>query len=90
VTRLPVTYVVGSSHSGSTLIAFLADQHPDIASVGETAVKRRIRWEGRAAAQHCSCGLAIDACPFWAAIFSDVSAAGMPFSVERWRTDYRF
>jgi hypothetical protein len=90
VTRLSVTYVVGSSHSGSTLIAFLADQHPEIASVGETAVKRGIRWEGRAAAQHCSCGLAIDGCPFWTGIFGDVSAAGMPFSVERWRTDYRF
>jgi hypothetical protein len=90
VTRLSVTYVVGSSHSGSTLLAFLADQHPEIASVGETAVKRGIRWEGRAAATHCSCGRAIDACPFWAAIFADVSAAGMPFSVARWRTDYRF
>jgi hypothetical protein len=90
VTRLPVIYVVGSSHSGSTLIAFLADQHPEIASVGETAVKRHIRWQGRAAAQHCSCGLALEACPFWAAIFSDVSATGTPFSVGRWRTDYRF
>lgn len=88
--RLPVTYVVGSSHSGSTLIAFLADQHPRIASVGETAVKRRIRREGRAAQQRCSCGATLDACPFWSGVFADVSAAGIPFSAARWRTDYRF
>ena len=88
--RLPVTYVVGSSHSGSTLIAFLADQHPQIASVGETAVKRRIRREGRAAQQLCSCGATLDACPFWSGVFADVSEAGIPFSAARWQTDYRF
>jgi hypothetical protein len=88
--RLQVTYVVGSSHSGSTLIAFLADQHPQIASVGETAVKRRIRREGRASAQQCSCGERLDSCPFWQAIFADASAAGVPLSTTRWRTDYRF
>jgi len=85
-----VTYVVGSSHSGSTLIAFLADQHPQIASVGETAIKRRIRREGRASEQRCSCGHRLDACPFWLAVFDDASAAGVPLSTLRWRTDYRF
>ena len=88
--RLQVTYVVGSSHSGSTLIAFLADQHPQIASVGETAVKRRIRREGRASAQRCSCGERLDTCPFWQAVFADVSATGIRLSTTRWRTDYRF
>jgi hypothetical protein len=88
--RLQVTYVVGSSHSGSTLIAFLADQHPQIASVGETAIKRRIRREGRASEQRCSCGERLDACPFWQAVFADVSATGIPLNTMRWRTDYRF
>lgn len=88
--RLPVTYVVGSSHSGSTLIAFLADQHPLIASVGETAIKRRIRREGRASEQRCSCGHRLDACPFWQSVFEDVSATGITLSTTRWRTDYRF
>lgn len=88
--RLRVTYVVGSSHSGSTLVAFMADQHPDIASVGESAVKRHIRWEGRTGTQPCSCGMTIETCPFWQAIFDDVSATGTRFTTERWRTDYRF
>jgi hypothetical protein len=88
--RLQVTYVVGSSHSGSTLIAFLADQHPQIASVGETAVKRRIRREGRASEQRCSCGERLDDCRFWQSVFADVAATGIPMSTTRWRTDYRF
>jgi hypothetical protein len=88
--RLQVTYVVGSSHSGSTLVALLADQHPDVASVGEVSVKRGIRWERRTGAQPCSCGLTIDNCPFWQDLFADVTAAGTPFTIERWRTDYRF
>jgi hypothetical protein len=90
MTPLQVTYVVGSSHSGSTLLAFLADQHPQIASVGETAIKRQIRWEGRAHEQACSCGSTVGACAFWQRIFSDMSAAGVPFDVQHWSTDYRF
>lgn len=88
--RLPLTYVVGSSHSGSTLLALLADEHPQVASVGETAIKRRIRAEGRAGEQHCSCGTTVAACPFWSEIFADVSARGIPFDVDHWRVDYRF
>jgi hypothetical protein len=87
---VPVTYVVGSSHSGSTLLAFLADQHPDVASVGETAVKRRIRREGRASSQRCSCGATLVECGFWRDIFRDVSSSGIRFDAEHWSTDYRF
>lgn len=88
--RIPLTYVVGSSHSGSTLLAFLLDQHPQVACVGETAVKRRIRQEGRAASQLCSCGEPLASCPFWQAIFREVSAQGVGFDPDHWSTDYRF
>ena len=88
--RLQVVYLVGSSHSGSTLLAFLMDQHPRIASVGETAVKRRIRWEGRAAAQQCSCGALIEDCVFWQAIFAETDRLGTPVDGRNWQTDYRF
>jgi hypothetical protein len=87
---LPVTYVVGSSHSGSTLLARLASQHPDVATVGETAVKPRIRREGRASSQRCSCGETLAACAFWQAIFDEVSSAGVRFDADHWSTDYRF
>ena len=87
---IPVTYVVGSSHSGSTLLALLLDQHPQVASVGETAVKRRIRLAGRAASQWCSCGESLATCAFWQGIFHDVSSTGVRFDADHWSTEYRF
>jgi hypothetical protein len=88
--RLRVTYVASSSHSGSTLLALRADEHPLIASVGETAVKPRIRREGRAAQQPCSCGAPLERCEFWTAVFRRVAAAGERLSVDAWTNDYRF
>lgn len=88
-TQVPLTYVVGSSHSGSTLLALLADEHPQIASVGETAVKPRIRREGRTASQVCSCGATLAGCAFWQQIFAAVSSRGVPFGLTRWSTEYR-
>jgi hypothetical protein len=85
-----VVYVVGSSHSGSTLLALLADEHPEIASVGETAVKPRIRREGRSATQPCSCGAALQDCAFWQRIFTTVSGQGLRFDATCWSNDYRF
>jgi hypothetical protein len=88
--RLPVVYVVGSSHSGSTLLALLGSQHPEVASVGEASVKPRIRREGRAPTQQCSCGKALRDCPFWQAIFHRVSRRGLRFDENCWSNDYRF
>jgi len=87
---IPVTYVVGSSHSGSTLLALLLDQHPQVACVGETAVKRRIRQAGHAANQLCSCGKSLATCDFWQGIFHDVSSTGVRFDADYWSTEYRF
>jgi hypothetical protein len=83
-------YVVGSSHCGSTLLAMLADEHPEVASVGETAIKPRIRREGRAAMQPCSCGSTVQDCPFWQSIFYRVGNEGLHLDGTRWNNDYRF
>jgi hypothetical protein len=87
---LRVVYVVGSSHSGSTLLAMLADEHPDVASVGETAIKPRIRREGRAATQPCSCGSTVHDCPFWQSIFYRVRLQDVHLDGSSWTNDYRF
>ena len=87
--RIPVTYVASSSHSGSTLLALLADQHPRLATVGETAIKPRIRREGRSSAQRCSCGQCVGDCPFWQSVFRHTSA-DVRFDLEHWSNDYRF
>ncbi len=55
-------YLVSTAHSGSTLIAFLLGNHPQIATVGELAGRTDY------ANYPCSCGNLITDCPFWANI----------------------
>ncbi len=87
---VPVVYVVGSSHSGSTLLALLGSQHPQVASVGEASVKPSIRRAGRAPTQLCSCGEQLQCCPFWGAIFAEVTSSGQRLDASHWSNDYRF
>jgi hypothetical protein len=87
--KLRVVYVGGSGHSGSTLLAMLLDSHPQIVSLGETAVKPKIRHKGRAAQQKCSCGQEIASCEFWREIFERVRAEGFDLAADRWSNDYR-
>jgi hypothetical protein len=90
VERPRVVYVAGSGHTGSTLLALLLDSHPDIACVGETSVKPKIRRKGGQARQLCSCGAKVGDCPFWTRVFEAVRADGHDFGVESWSNDYRF
>jgi hypothetical protein len=89
VKPLRVVYVAGSGHTGSTLLALLLDEHPQIVSVGETAVKPRIRRRGRAATQQCSCGATVSTCGFWKEIFARVQQSGYSMGPDRWINDYR-
>jgi hypothetical protein len=86
---LRVVYLAGSGHTGSTLLALLLDSHPGIVSVGEIAVKPRIRRRGDAASQVCSCGSAIAECPFWRQLFRGMQDRGFSFGPTRWTNDYR-
>lgn len=88
--NLPVVFVAGSGHSGSTLLALLLDAHPEIGCVGEASVKPKIRRRGDSAQAVCSCGRRIDACPFWTSVFAQVQAQGLPFGPTQWTNDYRF
>src|SRR5687767_10084147 len=88
--RLPVVFVAGSGHTGSTLLALVLDSHPEIVCVGESSIKPQIVRRGAALQQPCSCGELIAACPFWSAVFQRVRAEGHDFGPERWTSDYRF
>lgn len=89
-TQIPVVYLAGSGHTGSTLLAMLADTHPAIASVGEIAVKPKIRRRGDSETQKCSCGAAVAACPFWKDVFTRVRQQGLDLDARSWANDYRF
>jgi len=87
--RLPVVYLAGSGHTGSTLLALFLDAHPDIASVGETAFKRKL--QGTAGAKlTCTCGESYSSCTFWAEVFRGVTAAGYELSPLEWSNDFRY
>jgi hypothetical protein len=88
--RPRVVYVAGSGHTGSTLLALLLDSHPDIACVGETAVKPKIRRKGGEARQLCSCGARVGDCAFWTDVIQEVRANGLAFGIDDWTNDYRF
>jgi sulfotransferase family protein len=87
--HLPVVYLAGSGHTGSTLLALFLDAHPRIASVGETAFKRKL--QGTAGAKlTCTCGASYSECPFWQEIFRGVTDAGYELSPLQWSNDFRY
>jgi hypothetical protein len=86
---LPLVYAVGSGHTGSTLLAMLMDAHPQVASVGEIAVKPKIRRRGDSADQRCSCGAPFTECAFWGRVFRLVNEQGYDFGPTCWSNDYR-
>ena len=87
--KLPVVYLAGSGHTGSTLLALFLDTHPRIVSVGETAFKRKLQG-ARGATLTCTCGAVYAECEFWQKIFRDVTDAGYEFSPSQWSNDFRY
>lgn len=81
-----LVYVVGSGYSGSTLLAFLADAHPRIASVGEATGPVRRDDPG---AYPCSCGRPLAACPFWADVGAAMRRRGHEFGPGRWELAFQ-
>ena len=61
---LDYVYILGASHSGSTLLALLLNAHPDVATIGETSPGKM----GDVDTYRCSCGRVIKDCPFWAKV----------------------
>jgi hypothetical protein len=89
--KLPVVFLSGSGHTGTTLLALFADAHPQIASVGEIAPTRKQQARGRDAAKslRCSCGQLYFECPFWHRVFARMEERdGIPG--YRWTHDYRY
>lgn len=57
-----VLYIAGASRSGSTALCYLLQQHSEIAALSQ------VEWLAEYAAdsdEPCSCGRAVEACPFW-------------------------
>lgn len=80
-----VLYITSSSYSGSTLLSFLLNSHPDIFTVGEMN-----GWNyGEDETFTCSCGKLLRDCPFFVVIAKAFRGNGLPFDVRNFGTDYR-
>lgn len=77
-----VVYVAGVGFSGSTLLSFLVNAHPQLLSVGEVT--------GPLAAlpadYPCSCGARLGECAFFARIGGALRAQGLAFDPLAWGT----
>jgi hypothetical protein len=70
-----------STHSGSTLLAFLLNTHPDIVAVGHMT--------GWRTELQCSCSKGVTECRFYGHIADAFRACGLPFDPTNFGTDYR-
>jgi hypothetical protein len=80
-----VVYVAGVGFSGSTLLSFLVNAHPQMLSVGELT--------GPIAASDgyaCSCGARVRDCAFFARVGEALRARGIAFDALDWRTAVDF
>jgi hypothetical protein len=80
-------YVAGTSFTGSTLLSFLLNLHPQIVCVGECDPNFS-NWPDPNQ-YPCSCGATLAECPFWTAVGAEMSDRGMRFDPEHWRTSFR-
>ena len=78
-------YIACSSFSGSTLISFLLNLHPDIFTVGHMTGWRY----GADSEFRCSCGARLHECPFFRHIAHSFRENGLPFDFTNFGTEYR-
>lgn len=75
-----------SSYSGATLLAFLLNVHPSIASIGE--LNGLIPSEDPES-YLCSCGKKIKMCEFWQTVTCEMKRHGYQFDVADFHTEFR-
>ena len=78
---LSYIYILGMSHSGSTLLAFLLNTHVSIGTVGETSRITELlpeRWQHKQ--DFCSCGETFYQCTFWNRVLAGLAANGFGLS----------
>lgn len=77
-------YIASPSYSGSTLLTFLLNTHPAIATIGE------LKWgDIDLETYHCSCGALLKECGFWGEVGGRVQQRGLPFELGRPATHFR-
>ena len=79
-------YILGASHSGSTLLAMLLNAHPELVTIGESAPGGI----GDIQTYRCSCGRRFVECGFWKEMADRLRRTHFDFSLEDFGTSFRF
>jgi len=75
--KIPVIYIVGAGHSGSTMLDLLIGSHPLIQSVGEIfRIAEYVDANSNKSDKKCSCGADFRQCLFWSKVddFTDLKS----------------
>lgn len=78
MTPAEYAFVVGASHSGTTLLTLLLNAHPDVATVGELTSGARRNVE----AYRCSCRTPILQCSFWRRLSEQMASRHAGFELS--------
>ena len=78
-----VVYILGASHSGTTLTAMVLGALPGMCTIGELKAAHM----GDPEHYPCSCGVPILTCPFWRRVGETMTARGYRFDVANAGTD---
>ncbi len=81
-----VLLISGTGFTGSTLLSFLLNGHPQIASVGEVTGPFA-HWP-EPPTYPCSCGETLADCSFWQRVGKEMAARGLRFDPEHWQTRF--
>jgi hypothetical protein len=84
--KIPYLYIAGASYSGSTLLAFLLNAHPQIASLSEVAGPLP---DEDLDTYLCSCGAPFLECPFYRELEKRINSLGSAFTLANWRTRFQ-
>lgn len=83
-----LVYLAALHNSGSTVIALLANAHPEMISPGEM-IGPGGRFHGPEGPV-CSCGRLVAHCPFWLEVSRRYTANGHPWTPATWGLRYEF
>jgi len=75
---MKISYIVSSSYSGSTLLSFLLNSHPEIGTISEFDNMESIATNQD---YQCSCGQKIRSCPFFLSLKQRLQARGITFEL---------
>ena len=79
-----VIYIMGPSHSGSTLLTFLLSNHREISTIGELKATSM----GPIENYHCSCGQLIEDCDFWKNVAAEMKKVAPLFNLANFHTHF--